>query len=277
MPSTNLALKVDVDASRLFARMRNVPKKLGFGSAIALNDTVVASQKAVQQRVRRVFITRAGKETYLFGTAALPGGAAGRVTTWARYPSRMYAELSIESRAGSKGGPSLLPIFETGGERRPFTQGAHSVAIPLTGRPARPSIRGPVPPQYTFAGMRLRAFRGKRKLRRTRRDGKLVFVTPFAEFGRLSRAAIAQHGVQFKGEQRTFLLTHSAKEPLGGVFQRIGRGDIRLIWAFRKGVRLDDRLHAADTVKAVAPEAFKKAIRTQAVLAFEHEASRGHI
>jgi len=94
----------------------------------------------------------------------------------------------------------LLGIFEKGGEKEPAK--GKTVAVPLTGGPARPSFSQPVQEEFTFRKLRFR--------RHNTKSGK----------------------VQWKGEQRTFII------PGLGVLQRVAgkakSSAARLIYAFEQ-------------------------------------------
>src|SRR4029077_17327319 len=74
------------------------------------------------------------------------------------------------------------------------------------------------------------------------------------------KAHVASSGkVQWKGTQRTFLLTETAKSRLGGVFQRVGPGrdDIRMVYSFKPAMRLKRRLRFVDTGRQIADRYFQ--------------------
>jgi hypothetical protein len=265
-------INVQVDASPLILRFEKGERRLVFGVVDSINHAMRDAQRGVQESVGRKFIIR--NAPFFFGTPGRPGGAAARISPFASVPGkRLYAEISVgaSTRAGSR--RLLLSEFEKGGTREPMTPGAKSVAVPLLGRPARPSIKRGVPPQYTFAGLQFKAFKGKVAIkRRTTRSGGLSL---FDEFGR-RRDSSELGTVQWKGRERTFILKKSAREPLGGVYQRIGaaRGDIRLIYAFRRGMRLDARLGFIPTVTRIAPPRFKEYMERAAIEAIGRSGGR---
>jgi hypothetical protein len=270
-----IALTVDVRTKNLLLRLRNGQNKLAYGLQEAVNGTIKDLQLAEFEHVRSAFIVR--DPNFLFGTGARPGGAAGRITEWAKAgEGRLRAELRVERWPGSKGGMSLLPAFESGGSRPATVFGRETSAVPLLGRPARPSIRARTPPAYTFPGMRLTAYVGKKRLRRSKRTR-----SPERGFASRGGSTVPDFGlqrVQWKGANRTFVLTHSAKEPLGGVFQRIGRGPegIREIWTFRNlgSLSLDDRLRYHALAQAIAPSIFKRRVGLAFADALSHELGR---
>jgi hypothetical protein len=194
---------------------------------------------------------------------------------------RMSREIFTGAEAAAGKRSVLLPRFETGGTRTPeMTSRLHpgKLIVPLQGRPARPSFRGPVPPAFTMAGLAFRAYKRGKQLKHRRR-GKSSPDTIFTEFGRIQREALAasSSAPQWKGRQRTFILTATKKAPLGGVFQRIGRGpaEIRMIYAFETEVPLDARLGFVSTATATADRWFAQEMERQVADAVAHEKAAG--
>ena len=211
-------VRVSIDATKLLRDLPNYERAVTYEVIGATNRTLERVAAAVEHRVDERFVIR--KRTFWFG----PRGFAARITRASfGKKDRPYGEVAIGET--SKGGPFLGPRFERGGVKKPTTPGAKRVAVPITGRPARPGINQGIDPRFTFAGMKLTAFRGKKKLRR-KRKGRTVDQGLLGEFG---RAQIDQPvgAVQWKGKERTFLLPR-------GVVQRIGPGrdDYRTIWSF---------------------------------------------
>jgi hypothetical protein len=279
------AVLVAVDTAQLTQWAQFASKRLAYATLTALNRTGRDVQRLEFEHIKRVFVIRGPeRERFFFGTIDRPGGAAGKMSR--PTPARPYVELEIESRRqGGKGGPILLGGFEHGMTRRPHTPFAENVAVPLLGRPARPSINRPVPPAFTFAGMKLEAFRAGKRIRRRTRGGTRG-VGLFGEFGHrvdLQRlhaevAALRRdstQSVQWKGRWGTFLLPQTRALPHGGVFQRIGpeRGDIRLVWKFVPPFQLDDRLEYVAIAEREAGPLFRRHMEQQLAETFSREAA----
>ena len=238
-------IQVRMDVESLVSRIDAVagdkgPRRLAFAVVNAINRTAKLVQAAEIEHVRDVFTVR--KTAFLLGTPSRPGGAAARIRPFASVKdTRPYAEVSVGASSDSAKRTLLLSQFEAGGIRRPFTPGAKAVATPITGRPARPTIGSSVPKDYTFSGLKLKAYRGGRRLSRKARAAAIA-------------APGAQGAVQWKGENRTFILPKAKGSPLGGVFQRTGPkpGDIREIYEFRKGDPIDKRLRFVATARRIA-------------------------
>lgn len=241
-----MQIEVDVKAAEVLLRLRKGEKRMVYAVSNAIRDTALDAQKAIHDQVRKSFIIR--KPAFFFGSPGRPGGVAAKVDKPSPTAGRLVAR--VYTGEGSKGGQVLLPKFERGGERRPFTPGAQHVAVPLLGRPARPNIARGVPPAFTFAGLKFKAYRAGKVVRRRRR-GRTVNQTPFGEYGRLRPPTSGE--VQWKGLQRTFII------PNVGVFQRIGpdRGDVRMIYAFKRPFKLDTRLNFVATGTAAVRNVYR--------------------
>lgn len=255
MPFT---INVQVDDSELLSRMHNGEKRLAYAVVNAINNTAIRIQSDVQAGVEQRFLVR--DPAFLLRQAAVikPFASVGQ--------GRPYAEISVGQKDRL-----LLSEFESGGERLAFV-GQHP-AIPISGGPARPTFSGRVPPEFTFQGLRIVATgpRGEPqrtasgRLRRRKARG-LQFRRSFTATGK----------TQLKGEQRTFILSHSASLPSGGVLQRIGpgRGDLRLVYEFATGEQIKPRLQFVATAEATAARWFGEEMQKQVIDAVTHEAGR---
>jgi hypothetical protein len=271
-------VRLSVDTQQLADWTRLSITKLGRAIPYRINRTAERLQQVEFGHVRSSFIVRgAVRAEFFFGSPGRPGGAAGKITTRAsRSQSVPFAELEVErTRLGGKGGPILLAGFETGEERKPRTSGAKAIAVPLVGRPARPSIRGPVPPTFQIANLRLRAYYHGAKIITSRRAKHRRGLGLVTSSGQLNLSGV--QGLQWKGEQRTFLLPHTARAPLGAIFQRIGRGrdQVREIYSFVRPFRLDERLRFVSIARATAPAIFREEMHEALVDSLLHEARRG--
>lgn len=273
-------IKLTMDTKQLDQWTTLATRKLLNAVPYRINRTVDRVLQAEYAHIRSAFIIRgAASAALFFGTPGHPGGAAGKFPRSARATvERPWAEFGISAmekrRVGGKGGPILLAGFETGEERRPFTPFAKSIAVPLIGRPARPSIRGPVPPVMRIANLKLQAYYRGAKIVRKQRGGHRRGLGVFANYGYLNLSGM--QGMQWKGLQRTFLLPHTARAPLGGIFQRFGRGrdQIREVYSFIPPFPLDTRLHYVSLAQQVAPAIFREEMELALKDAFEHEAAK---
>lgn len=252
-----IGCKVDITPFESINRKRG--KRILFATAITLRKTGERVQEAIQDRERTVLTVR--KESFFFGSKGSPGGVGAKLGPRPDIASgRMYQEIYV-GEAGAKAGKLLLAEFEAGGTRKPFAKGAKHVAIPVVGGPVRPTMRSLIPQAYTFQGLKFKGYRFGKKVRRKRR-GKTVDETIFTEFGRINAAALkAKSAMQWKGEQRTFIV------PDVGVFQRFapGQDGTRLIWGFAPPFPIDTRLEFVKTAQRVADKWFHEEMERQTV------------
>lgn len=248
-----IAITVDVQAAEALRVLHNADRRIGYAIVNALNATAKEIQAAERENVRRrmnvrkpEFIAREVAKLDRFGIARVSTG---------RYQVEIYV--------GQK--PRLLlSKLEEGGERTGFV--GRNVAIPLTGG-ARRTKRSGIDPALTFSAMKLREYRGGKKLTRKARGRHVREFTPFAEYGRLGGHVLSPDthakGSYWKGAAHTYLI------PGVGVAQRVGPGKTRLIWSFRHSVRLPAQLHFIETAKRIAPR-FEQHLKAQVADAFNH-------
>jgi hypothetical protein len=270
-----MRIDVAIDNTQLLLRMRNGEKRLAYATVNAVNNTAKRIQQAEFASMRDRFIIR--NPRFFFGTPERPGGVAARIKPFASVKQqRPFSEVFVAQAADQKSQRRLLlSIFERGGTKEP-RQGAQSVAIPLTGR-ARPSKAEPVSREYTFAGMGLKAFHAGTRLTQERRKGnktRKVGIGLFDEFGRVGLPT--EGAIQWKGRNRTFLLTSTEAAPLGNVFRRTGpkRSDIEMLWRFSKSVPIDSRLEFVPVAEATAKVWFKEEMEREVMKAIEFNRGR---
>jgi hypothetical protein len=233
-------LEVKIDVASAVAFLQFGAKRLDYAAVNTANNLAHAVQDAVRAELpQHGFIVR---KDFVRRQAAI-------IDPFANVAARRF-----EARIRVGQPPRLLLAeFEAGGTREPFTPGAQHVAMPILGRPARPSVRSGVPPAYTFSGLKFRPYRAGQRLR-----GK----------GALEAAG---SGVHWKGEQRTYIVADV------GVFQRIGKElrDTRLIWAFRPPYHFRARLGFVDTARLVVATQGERELQkqVQATLEFHGRAA----
>lgn len=257
------SVSVDVKDTLVLVALKNGAKRQRYAIAGAINTTLRAIQASVPEHMRRQgFVVRNRK--FLFGGSKYASGASNKITDRAKpVAGKQFGRIAVSASSFSSSRRFLLAQFERGGQRKPMTSGAQSVAVPLLGRPARPSISQPVVPAYTFAGLKFKKFSGGKEIKAKRRGRKTASPGFFAEYGRAQiDRALGDASVQWKGQLRTFILRSSKNAPHGGVFQRVGqgRGAIRMIYSFRRGVTLDASLKFAANASAVTQRTFRQAL-----------------
>jgi hypothetical protein len=213
-----MRIGVNFDPSQLIAKTAREERRLAFNCAEALNKTALAGQAAIRAHMLTIFHTRTTTK---------------RNRKWLLEQVKLkfasakkglaFAELYLETRQRL-----LLAAFETGETRQPFV--GKNVAVPHAEvARAGGSIAGEVVPALTFKGMKLKEH--------TTATGKR----------------------QFKGAARTFGIQQSKQAPLGGVFQRVGpgRGDIRLVYSFKRAFQLRKVLGFVPTAVRIMRDKFK--------------------
>ncbi len=273
-----IGLRVDVRDTAVLASLRNGAKRQAYAISNALNATAKAIQKSIPAHMKRSgFVVR--KTAFMFGRGGPRGGVANKITDFANAGARrLMVRVAVDppEEAGGKR-RLLLPRFEHGGARHPMTPGAKSVAVPLLGRPARPSLAQGVPPAYTFAGMRFVKYVAGKKVTKRQRGRHTRDVGILGEYGRVSQprpqeGSTGSPRVEWRGNNRTFLLTQTKKAPRGGVFQRIGRGrgGVRLLYAFVAPPHLDNRLKFEQNAAAVTQRTFRRELYSEIQAVFKY-------
>lgn len=238
------ALTVDVRGVEVLAALRNGNRRIAFAVVNALNRTIRDVQSAEQRGVEAEFTVR--RREFIRRQAAVISSKSGG---FARVASGRYqAQVQVGEKKGL-----LLSAFEAGGDRRAAMLATGQApkgkraAVPTVGGPARPMFAATVPKEFEFKALSIRKVtaRGASK----RRSKRAVTF----------RAQVTNSGVvQFKGKHRTFVLLETARAPEGGVFQRVGPGrdDIRMVYSFKQGQRIDKRLNFVARARRVAVEKF---------------------
>lgn len=149
---------------------------------------------------------------------------AAIIKPFASAPQRRYfARIAIGQKPRF-----LLPWFETGATRKAFK--GKNVAVPVVGG-ARPSKEQSVPEDL---------FVQKLRLRRQRRGRKPVGPKPPIE-----------------GERGTYIV------PGSGIFQRIGDGASRILYAFKRVVRIPRLLRFMAIARTTAQRHFPRVFRAE--------------
>lgn len=274
-----MMINVKIDSIELFRRMESGQRRMAYAVVNAINTTAKRVQRAEIEHVRERFTIR--RSEFMFGAPGRPGGAAARIRPFASVGKlRPYAEIGVEPphSRGLISGRLLLPIFERGGWRDPSTRGASHVAVPFTGGPARPSFASTVPKPFTWAGMRMVAYRGGKRVARAGKRTSRRDETAFGTEGRVD-VPFGRSGTQWKGRNRTFIAVPPAKdgEPIrGGVFQRIGPGkhDLRTVYLFRSPMRLHQRMQWLATAQSTADAWFSEDMEREVIKAVAKAAGR---
>lgn len=217
-----MRIAVDFDTSRLKVRTERETKRLAFNTALALNETIKQVQLDERVNLDRKFTLR--KTGFIYRLIKIFSFANAR-------QGRPFAEIGVDATKKRV----HLARFEKGGERPPVK--GKSVAVPVTGGPARARFPQSVAAAFRFSALRLRPG-----------PGRIVRAIPFL-------GAIVQP--QRTGEQDTF-------QTARGVFQRI-QEKVRAVYLFIRRPKLDRRLDFVDVARRTIArewrEQFRKAYR----------------
>lgn len=223
------------DTSGLDKTLARYQKNLAYSTAQALRASALEAQRRIRDSLRLHFhIRQAAFMDRSIKIFAFP--SVGQ--------NRPFAEIGIDNKSRL-----LLSIFEQGGARTAFK--GHNVAIPVLGQ-ARPGVDAPVRADLTFQALNFT--RGP-----VTHAGKSVLAARRAK-GIRKRKLGGQYYV-WQGAQRTFILPHTARAPLGGVFQRVGprREDVKMIYSFKQSVQLKAVLGFVDTCERAFDDTFRDA------------------
>jgi hypothetical protein len=245
-------LEVSVDAAKPLALLRNGGKRMAYACVNALNKTAKQVQSAERAHVTAQFTVR--KPEFLGRQSAVIRGADGGSGFASVKQGKFEARIGIGEKERL-----LLSGFEEGVVRTPFK--GKNVGVPVTGGAARPSIQSSVVNAYRFQNLKLRRQTSRGTSKRKYRSSATI-----------KSHVTATGKVQWKGTNRTFMLTETGKAPKGGVYQRVGPGrdDIRMVYSFKPPMRLKRRLRFIETGRRVAEQSFAANLKREvdATLAF---------
>lgn len=270
-------LIVDVKDASALLMLRNGGKRMAYAVVNALNDTIKHVQKVEVANVGHLFTLRKGE--FVKRNAAVIK-QAGKGSGFASVGSGRYeARVQVGQKKRL-----LLAGFEAGNDRKSemiasgYTPKGKSSAVPIIGRPARPSKQSSVPDAFTIKGLNLIIAKSSGKSGRMVSDfsGSKYKSRRAKSVKGKSDVGFARKGKRIIGEHRTFILAKSKKAPHGGVFQRIGpaKDDIRMIYSFVPNQKLKSVLKFVDHAYKASIERFPVAMRQQIDSAFAFAASR---
>lgn len=236
-----MRIDVRVDTSLLDKNAKRYAKNLAYSTAQALNDAAKDAQRQIRGNLRERFHIR----NAAFMDRSIKIFAFANVTA-----GRPYAEIGVDNSKKN----FILSLFEQGGARLPFV--GKNVAVPITGQAARPSVSDNVSAAYTFNALHFT----KGPIARTARGADAWARQQIARRRGIKGKLSASYYI-WQGANRTFILFHTRRAPLGGVFQRVGpkRDDIRLIYSFKQNVRLRAALNFVSTTEGAFNRTFREA------------------
>lgn len=242
-----------VDSRELvkLAWMKNAGKRMNYALAYAINDTLREVQKEERARVADKFTLR--KPEFVLREAAI-----------LRFAKPADPNMQGKVFVGQKQ-RFILGAFERGGSRRAalmesgITPRGRRAAVPMKGNPARQTFASEVPSSLRFASLRLKPVAPNRRKRR-KGDVRTRVVTGGGTVDETQGS-----NTRIKGQQRTFVLKRTKKQPEGGVYQRFGprRDDIRLLYAFVPNQRVPKKLNFEKVARSVTMQTFQRNLREQ--------------
>jgi len=212
------------DAERFLAAFHG---QLPFVTSKAINDTAKDFQKEQLAYMGTVFTLRQPA----FARRSV------KITEWAKKTSLQAQVAMVQpgEQFGSRG-RSLFAKFEAGGVKR----GSESMPVAIPSENLRISPTTNIPRSLYPKNLRLLP-----------RKGVTGMLGPTAH--RTRRGVI-----QLKGKRRTFVLDPRIHQgsPVWGVYQRLNREEIQLLWVFKRVIPIPASLHFVDNARKVVSGRF---------------------
>lgn len=210
-----MQINVDMDLRGLNARTDREAKRLAYNTVEALNNTAKAFQAKIRQHIEQTFHLRddpTKTRRFLLQQIVIKPFASPK-------KGIMYVEISVAQKARL-----LLAAYETGELREGFVGKHAAIPNPATAREGG-SFAGAIVPELRFKNLRLKPF--------------------------TVHAITHPDTIQYKGADRTFQLGSTAKNPAGGIYQRVGptRDDIRVVYSFKTAEKLKKILDFLSTAE----------------------------
>ena len=194
-----MKINIEIDTKQLEQRVDKYIRNLAYSTEQAINDTAKQVQVAVQDDMKKVFTFRSkAREGFLLKQI--------KMFEWADVKkNKLYAEIGVANDKERL----LLPLFETGGKRKPVI--GKNVAVPVIETARRGNIKNKISDSLTFENLNLEKHR------------------------------TASGKVQWKGsrKKRIFIIKGS------GVYKRAGRKKnsvIKPIYLFKKSVKVNKKI-----------------------------------
>lgn len=223
--SNQLRIDVKVDATPMIRRLKHSETRIAIGTVNAINKAAKHIQREMREVVEARFTIRRPDFMRRMAAVIKPFAAVKA--------ARPFAVIAVGEKPRL-----LLSKYERGAERRPATPGAHVLAVPVIGGPARPTFASQVPQELQMK--RLRFDRSK--------AGKV-------------RAGAARTG--------TFLI------PERGIFQRLAGQDPQVVYSFVRTMRIPKMLGWRTKAKALAERWFPEYFEREMIKAIERSKGGG--
>ena len=223
--SNQLRIDVKIDATPMIRRLKHSASRIAIGGVNAINKTAKHIQREMRDIVEDRFTVRRPEFMRRMAAVIKPFASVKA--------ARPYAVISVGEKPRL-----LLSKYERGAERRPATPGAHMLAVPVIGGPARPTFAEQVPKDLQMK--RLRFDRTK--------TGK-------------ARAGAARTA--------TFLI------PERGIFQRLPGQDPQIVYSFVRTMRIPKMLGWRTRAQALAERWFPEYFQREMIKAVERSKGGG--
>lgn len=226
------AIRLTVNTSAVAAKLKDVEQRqIPFATVVALNELANRVQAAERAGLRKNFTIAPDRQTFFDRMIKI--APADRAS---KKDGRFHVTIQVQgpeatSRRGDR--TALLTRHEDGGVHRALDF-SHPFFVPT--RALRPGAYDVAPRQYYPASLRLVERRG------------VTGILPALK-GRVLKGKRATRG---SGNSYFILGTPTDSKIAWGIYERFGsdRGDIRLLWAFDKTIRLKPRLHFEEIAQA---------------------------
>lgn len=232
-----MQINLKIDTDRFDKSARNYARNLAYSTAQAINDTAIDAQKAIREHMVRTFhIRSASTRNFLFRSVKIFEFANVRA-------SRPYALIGVDNKSRL-----LLSLFEEGGDRTAFV--GRRVAVPHTGQGgARSTLDSKINRNLLISSLNMH--RGptvpRKRLSTNPRNVR-------------RRKGPSSSYTFWQGNDGTFMLEHSKREPYGAIFRREapGKADgaIGLLYALKPSVRVRAVLDFVRTVGTTFDDRF---------------------
>jgi len=234
-------IRLNVQAKREGESITGLAKQVRFAAVIALNRTVEEAHADIRRGIRQRFVVRV--PSFILPPQQLP-------KIWRATKERPSAFFALGDDDGGSGGigarrEAILTKFEAGG-RKTASDPSFPIAIPT--RAIRPSPQVLVPRALYPKNLRLTP--------RLEASGATVPALRRGKVRTLEGRAVGskkrRRELGLQGIGGTF--TIATPDRSIGIFQRTGRGrgNIRLIWAFRQSIPIPARLQWVETAERIA-------------------------
>jgi hypothetical protein len=226
-------MRLEIDVRQLQRKLDGLSaRNIRYATANAVNATAKRVQQEARRNVAEFFTLRDSTRQFMEKQAAV-------IKPFAKPTDpNPFADVAV-----GQAKRLLLSEFEEGAPRKPFTPGAKSVAVPITGSAARPTFAARVPAALQLKNLRLKPQLNAAQRREFRQATKGVQGRSRAQFIAANKQLLGIADAPIAGKERTFVIRGV------GVFQRTGAKDARLLYKYVPDGQLRPTLRFLATAK----------------------------